>query len=82
MLEERGNYNLRICICKHIHMALKLTSVKLEERLFEDFKVASIRQKFNLQKLVNRSIHLYLTDEEFAKSLHTHTDLTISGSGL
>ena len=42
-------------------MALKLTSVKLEEKLFEDFKVASIRQKFNLQKLVNRSIHLYLT---------------------
>jgi hypothetical protein len=63
-------------------MALKLTSVKLEEKLFEDFKVASIRQKFNLQKLVNRSIHLYLTDEGFAKSLHTHTDLTISGSGL
>tara|TARA_B100002019_G_C20847181_1_gene392820 strand:+ start:268 stop:459 length:192 start_codon:yes stop_codon:yes gene_type:complete len=63
-------------------MALKLTSVKLEEKLFEDFKVASIRQKFNLQKLVNRSIHLYLTNEEFAKQLHTHTDLTVSGSGL
>ena len=63
-------------------MSLKLTSVKLEEKLFEDFKVASIRQKFNLQKLVNRTIHLYLTDEEFAKRLHTHTDLTISGSGL
>jgi len=63
-------------------MALKLTSVKLEEKLFEDFKVASIRQKFNLQKLVNRSIHLYLNNEEFAKSLHTHTVLTISGSGL
>ena len=45
-------------------MALKLTSVKIEDDLFEDFKVASIRQKFNLQKLVNRSIHLYLTDEE------------------
>ena len=63
-------------------MALKLTSVKLEEKLFEDFKVASIGHKFNLQKLVNRSIHLYLTDEEFAKRLHTHTALTISGSGL
>ena len=63
-------------------MALKLTSVKLEEKLFEDFKVASIRKKFNLQKLVNRSIHLYLTSEEFTKELHTHTDLTISGSGL
>ena len=48
-------------------MALKLTSVKLEEKLFEDFKVASIRQKFNLQKLVNRSIHLYLTNEEVRK---------------
>ena len=63
-------------------MALKLTSVKLEEKLFEDFKIASIRQKFNLQKLVNRSIHLYLTDEEFAKQLPTHTDMTVSGSGL
>ena len=63
-------------------MALKLTSVKLEEKLFEDFKVASIRKKFNLQKLVNRSIHLYLTNEEFQRSLHTHNDLTISGSGL
>ena len=28
------------------NMALKLTSVKLEEKLFEDFKVASIRNKF------------------------------------
>ena len=63
-------------------MGLKFTSVKLEEKLFEDFKVASIRKKFNLQKLVNRTIHLYLTDEEFAKQLHTHTELTISGSGL
>ena len=61
-------------------MALKLTSVKLEEKLFEDFKVASIRQKFNLQKLANRAVHLYLTDENFRKKLHNHTDLTISGS--
>ena len=61
-------------------MALKLTSVKLEEKLFEDFKVASIRKKFNLQKLVNRTIHLYLTDEDFRKKVHNHTELTISGS--
>jgi hypothetical protein len=63
-------------------MALRLTSVKIEDDLFEDFKVASIRQKFNLQKLVNRSIHLYLTDEEFAKKLHLHNSLTTKGSGL
>ena len=43
-------------------------------------KVSSIRHKFNLQKLANRAVHLYLTDEEFRKKLHNHTDLTISGS--
>ena len=31
-------------------------------------------------KLTNRAVHLYLTDEEFRKKLHNHTDLTISGS--
>ena len=46
----------------------------------EDFKVSSIRYKFNLQKLANRAVHLYLTDEDFRKKLHNHTDLTISGS--
>ena len=61
-------------------MALKLTSVKVDDNLFQDFKISSIRHKFNLQKLVNRSVHLYLNDEEFRKRIHNHTDLTISGS--
>ena len=59
---------------------LKLTSVKLVDHLFEDFKVSSIRYKFNLQKLANRAVHLYLTDEDFRKKIHSHTNLTISGS--
>ena len=59
---------------------LKLTSVKIVDHLFQDFKISSIRHKFNLQKLVNRSVHLYLNDEEFRKRIHNHTDLTISGS--
>ena len=59
---------------------LRLTSVKLVDHLFEDFKVSSIRHKFNLQKLTNRALHLYLTDEEFRKQIHNHTPLTISGS--
>ena len=61
-------------------MALKLTSVKIADRLFEDFKVSSIRYKFNLQKLVNRAVHLYLNDEDFRKKIHNHTELTVSGS--
>jgi len=59
---------------------LKLTSVKIVDHLFDDFKVSSIRYKFNLQKLANRALHLYLIDEEFRKKLHNHTDLTVSGS--
>jgi len=59
---------------------LTLTSVKVHQDLFEEFKVASIKNKFNLQKLTNRAIHLYLNDEELRKQLHNHTELVLSGS--
>ena len=59
---------------------LTLTSVKVHQDLFEEFKVASIKNKFNLQKLTNRAIHLYLSSEEFRKQLHNHTELITSGS--
>jgi hypothetical protein len=58
----------------------KLTSVKVNEELFEEFKVLCVRTKFSLQKLVDRSIHLYLTDDDFRKKLHNHTNLSLSGS--
>ena len=87
MQEELGIGIFDICICEYTiqnvmakNSNLKLTSVKIVDHLFDDFKVSSIRHKFNLQKLANRAVHLYLTDEEFRKKLHNHTDLTISGS--
>ena len=58
----------------------KLTSVKVNGELFEEFKVLCVRTKFSLQKLVDRSIHLYLTDEDYRKKLHNHTNLSLSGS--
>lgn len=58
----------------------KLTSVKVNEELFEEFKILCVRTKFSLQKLVDRSIHLYLTDEDYKKQLHNHTNLSLSGS--
>jgi len=61
-------------------MGDKLTSVKVKDDLFEEFKVLCIRTKFSLQKLVDRSIHLYLTNDEYRKQIHNHTNLTISGS--
>ena len=60
----------------------KLTTVKILKNVYSKFKSLSFDSDITLQKLVNRSIHLYLTNEEFQKSLHTHTALTISGSGL
>ncbi len=61
-------------------MGDKLTSVKVKDDLFEEFKVLCVRTKFSLQKLVDRSIHLYLTEEEYRKQLHNHTNLSLSGS--
>ena len=56
---------------------MTLTSVKVQSGLFEDFKIACVRYKFSLQKLADRTIHLYLTYEEFRKKIHSHTDLKI-----
>ena len=51
---------------------MTLTSVKVQSELFEEFKVATVRYKFSLHKLTDRCIHLYLTDENFRKKLHSH----------
>lgn len=52
-----------------------LTSVKVQSELFEDFKMSCVKHKFSLQKLVDRTVHLYLTDEEFRKNIHNHNNL-------
>jgi hypothetical protein len=57
---------------------MTLTSVKVQSELFEQFKISCVKYKFSLQKLADRTIHLYLTDEEFRKKIHSHTDLDIN----
>lgn len=58
----------------------KLTSVKIPPLLFEDFKVHCIREKFSLQKLVERSIFLYIKDENFKKLLLNTINTEFTGS--
>ena len=60
----------------------KLTSVKILKILYEDFRVKTINSNMNLQKLTNRAIDMYLTDEKFRDNLETHENLTISGSNF
>ena len=59
---------------------LQLTSVKVNSELFDNFKVLTIRTKFSLQKLVERSMYLYLEDEEFRKTLHNQLNTMRTGS--
>ena len=54
-----------------------LTSVKIKSDLFHDFKVECVRRKFSFQKLADRAIHLYLTDEDFRKQINNHNNLEL-----
>lgn len=55
----------------------KLTSVKVEEILLQEFKEQCVRHKFSLQKLVDRAIFLYLTEEEFRDKVHSQTNIKL-----
>ena len=48
----------------------RLTSVKIKEGLRKDFKKTCLETDINLQKLVNRSIYLYVNDEGFRKKVN------------
>jgi hypothetical protein len=56
---------------------LQLTSVKVHRHLFDDFKIECVKTKFSLQKLADRSLYLYLTNEEFRKQIHNQTNLNL-----
>jgi len=51
-----------------------LTSVKVDKDLFETFKIECVKRKFSLNKLVNRTMDLYLNDENFRKQLTNYNN--------
>ena len=56
---------------------MTLTSVKVKSDLFEDFKIECVRRKFSFQKLADRALFLYLTDEDFRKQISNQTNLEL-----
>tara|TARA_Y100001951_G_scaffold102240_1_gene108572 strand:- start:717 stop:905 length:189 start_codon:yes stop_codon:yes gene_type:complete len=58
----------------------KLTSVKILNELYKKFKEEG--SDITLQKLVNRSMDLYLKDENYKKLITEHEELIESGSNL
>lgn len=54
-----------------------LTSVKIKSDLFNEFKIECVKRKFSFQKLADRAIHLYLTDEDFRKQISNQTNIEL-----
>ena len=50
----------------------KLTSVKIIEKKYFNFKEQILNNDVTLQKIVNRCIDLYLLDEEFKNKINNH----------
>ena len=53
----------------------KLTSVKILENLYERFKLNTVNTKMTLQKLTNRSIDIYLNDNNFKQKIEEYSTL-------
>ena len=63
-------------------MNYKLTSVKILKELYKKFKSNTLDDEFTLQKLVNRSMDLYVLDDKYWKKIQSYNKLIPSGSRL
>ena len=63
-------------------MEYKLTSVKILKELYRNFKIKTLDDEFTLQKLVNRSMDLYVLDTKFKDKIQSYDNLIQSGSRL
>ena len=59
----------------------KLTSVKIIEGLYNEFKSHTVNTEMTLQKLANRCVDMYLSDKEFRETMNEYEELnSVSGS--
>jgi len=58
------------------------TTVKIPEKMYQDYKIMNIRTNINLQDLVHRSMYLYLTDSEFRMRIHQTYSTYYTGSDM
>jgi len=59
-----------------------ITSVKIPDNLYDDFKVMAVRTKMNLQEIVERSMFLYLTNNDYRMKIHETYSTHYTGSHL
>jgi len=58
----------------------KLTTVKIIKGVYSNFKRVSFESDVTLQKLVNRTVERYVSDNGFRKEMNEYQNLQISGS--
>ena len=58
----------------------KLTTVKIVKDIYSSFKRISFDSNITLQKLVNRSVHKYINEDDFRNEINTYEELQVSGS--
>ena len=56
---------------------MTLTSVKVQTDLFQEFRVECVKRKFSFQKLADRAIFLYLTDENFRRQITNQSNIEL-----
>lgn len=47
-----------------------LTTVRLQDDLFNTFKLEAVKNKITMRNLLERAMFLYLTDESFKKTIN------------
>ena len=57
-----------------------LTSVRVREKLFEDFKKTAADNKITMRNLLERGMFLYLTDESFKKIINNQLNTHYTGN--
>ena len=55
----------------------RLTTVRIDDELFQEFKYQCIKNKFSFQKLASRSIFLYLTNKDYRDNIHSTSNINL-----
>jgi len=63
-----------------MEVEVKLTTVKILKGVYSNFKRVSFESDVTLQKLVNRTVERYVTDDAFRKEMNEYLKLQVSGS--
>jgi hypothetical protein len=57
-----------------------LTTVRLQDKLFEEFKLEAIKNRITMRNLLERSMYLYLIDDSFKRLINNQLNSYYTGS--